>query len=61
MTDESNNIPFQVQHIINNLLNERENVYARGNYRPRLEAIHEAITKAFKKYDHEVRQKKARG
>ena len=57
-------IPFQIEHLINNLLNQKENVHIRGNYRERLISINEAIDKAIKKYDNEayiskVRKKRA--
>ena len=57
-------IPFQVEHIINSLLNQKESVHLRGNYRQRLVSIQEALDKAIKKYDNELymtntRKKKA--
>lgn len=57
-------IPFQIEHLINSLLNQKENVHIRGNYRERLVSINEAIDKAIKKYDNEayiskVRKKRA--
>lgn len=48
------NIPFQVETLIQNLSNNRESVYLRGNYRMRLVAIKDAIDKAVQKYDNEV-------
>ena len=50
----NNEVPFQIEHLINNLLNKNENVHIRGNYRQRLETIKEAIDKAVKKYDNEA-------
>lgn len=50
----NNEVPFQIEHLINNLLNKNENVHIRGNYRQRLEIIKEAIDKAVKKYDNEA-------
>ena len=50
----SNEVPFQVEHIINSMLNKRENVHIRGNYRQRLVNIREAIDKAVKMYDNEA-------
>ena len=44
----NNEVPFQVEHIINSMLNKRENVHIRGNYRQRLVNIREAIDKAVK-------------
>lgn len=51
---ENNNIPFQVQQLIDSLLDKKENVHLRGNYRLRLDQIGLAINKAIKKYDEEV-------
>lgn len=47
-------IPFQIEHLIGNLLNKKENVHLRGNYRERLVSIREAIDKAVKVYDNEA-------
>ena len=47
-------IPFQIENIINNLVNQKENVHLRQNYRQRLVNIQEAIDKALKKYDNEL-------
>jgi len=52
MTKE--NIPFQLQHILDSMLNPKENVYVRGNYRNRLDIIRTEINKAIAKYDNEV-------
>ena len=49
-----NNVPFQVQHLVNSMLNGKDNVYIRGNYRTRLSAISQYIDDAIKKYDNEV-------
>ena len=48
------NIPFQIEQLIDNLLNKNENVYIRQNYRQRLVSIQEAIDKSIKKYDNEL-------
>jgi hypothetical protein len=48
------NVPFQVQHLIDSMLNNRDNVYLRGNFRSRLDYIREQINTAIKKYDNEV-------
>lgn len=48
------NVPFQVQHLIDSMLNSRDNVYLRGNFRSRLDYIREQINTAVKKYDNEV-------
>lgn len=47
-------IPFQIEHLINSLLNTKENVYIRQNYKLRMVAIQEALDKAIKKYDNEL-------
>lgn len=47
-------IPFQVQHLIDSMLNPKDNVYVRGNYRNRLDTIQTTINAAIKKYDSEV-------
>ena len=58
------NIPFQVSHIIDSMLNTKENIYVRGNYRNRLDSIRTEIDKAISKYDQDLtsvsmRKKKA--
>lgn len=50
----TNMVPFQVQSIIDNMLNPRDNVHLRGNFKFRLENIKTAIDSAIKKYDNEV-------
>lgn len=50
----NNEIPFQIEHLINSLLNKKENIYIRQNYRNRLETIKESIDKSLKKYDNEL-------
>lgn len=47
-------IPFQIENIINSLLNAKESVHLRQNYRQRLVNIQEAIDKSLKKYDNEL-------
>lgn len=47
-------IPFQVEHIINNLLDKKESVHLRQNYRQRLVSIQEALDKAIRMYDNEL-------
>lgn len=51
---QSNNIPYQVQQIIDGMLNTRDNVYVRGNYRMRLNELKISIEQAIRKYDQEV-------
>ena len=53
------NVPFQVQNLIDSMLNNKDNVYLRGNFRGRLEYIREQIDLAIKKYDREVMLKDA--
>jgi hypothetical protein len=48
------NVPFQVQSLIDSLLDPKDNLYLRGNFRGRLLHIQEQIESAIKKYDHEV-------
>lgn len=48
------NVPFQVQNLIDSMLNPKDNVHLRGNFRGRLVYIQEQIESAIKKYDHEV-------
>lgn len=50
----NNEVPFQIEHLINSLLNQKENVHIRQNYRNRLESIKDAIDKSIKKYDNEL-------
>ena len=50
----NNEVPFQIEHLINSLLNKKENIYIRQNYRHRLVTIQEALDKANKKYDNEL-------
>jgi hypothetical protein len=52
--NKPNNVPYQVQQIIEGLLNTRDNVYVRGNYRMRLDEIKLVIEQAIKKYDNEL-------
>ena len=50
----NNEVPFQIEHLINSLLNKNESVYIRQNYRQRLETIRETIEKSVKKFDNEL-------
>lgn len=47
-------VPFQVQTLIHEMLNEEVNVHLRGNYRLRLDEIQHVINTAIKKYDLQV-------
>jgi hypothetical protein len=53
------NVPFQVQNLIDSMLNNKDNVYLRGNFRGRLDYIREQIDLAINKYDREVMLKDA--
>lgn len=48
------NIPYQLQQIIQSLLNRGDSVHLRSNYRLRLVTIKEEIESALRKYDQEV-------
>jgi Fic family protein len=48
------NIPFQIQNLLDSMLNPKENIYVRGNYRNRLDIIRTEISKAISKYDQDV-------
>jgi metal-responsive CopG/Arc/MetJ family transcriptional regulator len=50
----NNEVPFQIEHLINNLLNQKESVHIRQNYRQRLETIRDAIEKSVRKFDNEL-------
>lgn len=50
MKDESHNIPFQVQNLIDNMLSKTERDHIRDNYRVRLESIRDAIDLSLRKY-----------
>lgn len=47
-------IPHQVERMIADLLNKRDSVHLRGNYRLRLDALRNIISQAIKEYDTEV-------
>lgn len=50
MKDESHNIPFQVQSLIDNMMNKQERSHIRDNYRVRLESIRDVIDASLRKY-----------
>lgn len=50
MKDESHNIPFQVQNLIDSMMNKQERSHIRENYRIRLESIRDAIEINLRKY-----------
>ena len=47
-------LPFQVQHLIDQLLNKKDDVYVRGNFRSRIDQIRMVLNEAIKKYDNEL-------
>ena len=46
-------LPFQLQHIIDQMLNKNDNYHVRGNFKIRLSQIKDAVDKAIQKYDSE--------
>lgn len=54
MSNDKVNVPFQLQQIIDGMLNAKDNVYVRGNYRNRLDSIRSEIDNAIRKYDNEL-------
>lgn len=50
MKDESHNIPFQVQNLIDSMMNNQERSHIRENYRMRLESIRDVIDSNLRKY-----------
>jgi hypothetical protein len=50
----NSDVPFQVEHLISSLLNKKENVYLRQNYRQRLVSIQKELDKALRMYDNEL-------
>jgi len=65
MSDSNHNIPFQVENLIQNMMNKSEREHVRENYRMRLESIRDAIDASLKKYRNDsfmnvpVRKKRA--
>lgn len=52
MTKE--NIPYQIQSIVDSMLDTKESVYIRNNFRARLDLIKAEIEKAIVKFDAEI-------
>jgi hypothetical protein len=50
MNDESHNIPFQVQSLIDSMMDKKEKSHIRDNYRMRLESIRDSIDASLRKY-----------
>ena len=53
-SNNNNQAPFQLQTIIDSMLNPNENIHLRGNYKFRLETIKKEIEDAIRRYDREV-------
>jgi hypothetical protein len=54
MKDELHNLPFQVEHLIQNMMNKQERPHVRENYRARLKSIRDTIDAQMRKYDNEI-------
>ena len=54
MNDNPVNLPFQVETVIESMMNKKDPAHIRYNYRMRLEGIRDAIDKSLKKYDEEM-------
>jgi hypothetical protein len=54
MKDDLHNIPFQVEHLMQNMMNKQERSHVRENYRARLKAIRDAIDASIRKYDNDI-------
>lgn len=48
-------IPFQLQHIIDQMLNKSDNYHIRGNFRIRLSQIRDVIDATMWQYDDEAK------
>jgi len=55
----NNAVPFQVQNIIDGMLNSTDSIYVRMNYRSRLHQIRLAIDAAIKNYDNDLALKES--
>lgn len=47
-------LPFQVESVIESMMNKKDPAHIRYNYRMRLEGIRDAIDRSLKKYDEEM-------
>lgn len=54
MSNKEFGVPFQLQQIIDNMLNTKDNVYLRVNYKNRLEVIKTELEKALSKFNKEL-------
>jgi hypothetical protein len=50
MYDGSHNVPFQVQSLIDQMMDKQEKSHIRDNYRMRLESIRDSIDISLRKY-----------
>lgn len=51
--DESHNVPYQVQSLIDAMLNKQELPHVKDNYRMRLESIRDTIDRSLTKFKNE--------
>lgn len=51
-------IPESIKRLIDDMLNRKDSVFVRGNYRLRLDAIQTHIQNAITKYDSEIMHKR---
>ena len=54
MSENLNNLPFQITSLIENMMNKEDSAHIRGNYRMRLDSIRDAINIYVKKFDDEM-------
>lgn len=52
--NQNHNIPFQVETIIQSMMNKTERHHVRENYKLRLEAIRDVIDKSIKRYNEDT-------
>lgn len=52
--NHSHNIPFQVENLLQNMMNKGERPHIRDNYRSRLSSIRDVIDKSIREYDNEM-------
>lgn len=57
---ENLSLPFQVESLIQNLLNKNESVYIRHNFRQTLDNTRVAIDKAIRQFDNEYNMEQAK-
>lgn len=53
---ENLSLPFQVESLINNMMDEKQSVYIRSNYRNTLDNISRAVDKAVRHFDKQVHE-----